>query len=88
MTHWNTLRLPVFNLAYEDLVNNPEDQLNTLFEFLGCKYEQNCLSFYNQKRAVTTLSKQAVRQPVNTNAVSKWERYQVPLLKLMNKGDS
>ncbi len=88
MTHWNTLRLPVFNLAYEDLVNNPKDQLNTLFEFLGCKYEQNCLSFYNQKRAVTTLSKQAVRQPVNTNAVSKWERYQVPLLKLMNKGDS
>lgn len=88
MTHWNTLRLPVFNLAYEDLVNNPKDQLNTLFEFLGCKYEQNCLSFYNQKRAVTTLSKQAVRQPVNTNAVSKWERYQIPLLKLMNKGDS
>lgn len=88
MTRWNTLRLPVFNLAYEDLVNNPKDQLNSLFEFLGCKYEQNCLSFYNQKRAVTTLSKQAVRQPVNTNAVSKWERYQVPLLKLMNKGDS
>ena len=88
MTHWNTLKLPVFNLAYEDLVNNPEDQLSALFDFLGCKYEQNCLTFYKQKRAVTTLSKQAVRQPVNTNAVNKWERYQVPLLKLINKGDT
>ena len=82
MQHWRSLpSLPVYDIYYEQLVEEPQAQLSALFGFLGCKHESQCLAFYKRKAAVSTLSKQAIRQPINTQAIAHWERYKAPLLK-------
>lgn len=82
MDHWRSLpSLPLYDIHYEQIVAEPESQLSALFSFLGCEYEPQCLVFYKRKAAVSTLSKQAIRQPINTQALAHWERYKTPLLK-------
>ncbi|MEI8641020.1 sulfotransferase [Pseudoalteromonas sp. Hal099] len=82
MDHWRSLpSLPLYDIHYEQIVAEPESQLSALFSFLGCEYEPQCLAFYKRKAAVSTLSKQAIRQPINTQALAHWERYKTPLLK-------
>jgi len=73
--------LPLYDIHYKQIVAEPESQLSALFSFLGCEYEPQCLAFYKRKAAVSTLSKQAIRQPINTQALAHWERYKTPLLK-------
>lgn len=84
MAHWQTFpALQIYNLSYEQLVTDPKGQLTALLRFIGCSFEENCLAFYKQKIAVTTLSKHAIREPVNLHNVDKWQRYKTPLLKLL-----
>jgi hypothetical protein len=86
MTHWQSFpQLQIYNISYEGLVNSPKEQLTALLTFLGCQFEENCLTFYKRKQAVTTLSKLAIRQPINNSATTKWERYKTPLLKLLDE---
>ena len=82
MDHWRSLpSLPLYDIHYEQIVAEPESKLSALFSFLGCEYEPQCLAFCKRKAAVSTLSKQAIRQPINTQALAHWERYKTPLLK-------
>lgn len=86
MAHWQSMpNIAIYNMSYEQLVTEPKAQLNALFSFLNCQFEPQCLQFYTRKSAVTTLSKQAIRQPVNTSAVAHWQRYKTPLLKLLDE---
>jgi tetratricopeptide (TPR) repeat protein len=86
MAHWRCVpNIQIYDLTYEELIANPEEQLTTLFAFLGAQFENQCLTFYKRKHAVTTLSRQAIRQPINDKALTKWERYSTPLLKLINE---
>ncbi|MFP3349928.1 sulfotransferase [Pseudoalteromonas sp. SIMBA_153] len=85
MSHWQQFnRLAIYNLSYEQLIENPKDQLTALLSFTGCEFEHTCLDFYKNKSAVTTLSKHAIRQPVNNKSLDKWQRYEAPLLSLLS----
>ena len=86
MAHWQSMPdIAIYNMSCEQLVTEHKAQLNALFSFLNCQFEPQCLQFYTRKSAVTTLSKQAIRQPVNTSAVAHWQRYKTPLLKLLDE---
>ncbi|WP_457934671.1 sulfotransferase [Pseudoalteromonas sp. SCSIO 43210] len=86
MSHWYSFKeMPIYDVNYEALINNPKGQLTTLLNFLGCQYEDGCLAFHKRTSAVTTLSKHAIRKPVNNSALTKWERYRAPLLKLLDE---
>ncbi|GAA61411.1 hypothetical protein P20652_3288 [Pseudoalteromonas sp. BSi20652] len=86
MIHWQTIpALSIYNIHYEELVTNPKEQLTSLLSFLGCQFEESSLAFYKRNSPVNTLSKHAIRQPINNTAVAKWERYKTPLLKLLNE---
>lgn len=85
MAHWhNALPNAIFTLEYEQLVSNPKEQLSQLFGFLGCNFEPQCLDFYKSKKPVSTLSKHAIRQPLNNKAVERWKRFEAPLRQLLN----
>lgn len=85
MSHWQQFnRLAIYNLSYEQLIENPKGQLTALLSFTGCEFEQSCLAFYKNKSAVSTLSKHAIRQPVNNNSLNKWQRYETQLLSLLS----
>lgn len=64
-----------YEIQYEDLVANPEVEARKLIEACGLEWEDQCLSFYENKRRVDTLSVFQVRQPIYSSSTKAWERY-------------
>lgn len=88
MNHWETL-FPekIFSLTYEKLISDQETIIQELLNFCDLKWENHCLSFYDNKRNVTTASKFQVRQPLYKNAMKRWRHYEAhlqPLIKALD----
>ncbi|WP_293764125.1 sulfotransferase [uncultured Paraglaciecola sp.] len=86
MDHWQKV-LPhqVLTVSYEDVVNDFENQVRQLLYFCGLPFEQNCLEFYNNARAVNTASSEQVRQPINTKGLDAWKPFEAFLTPLQSK---
>jgi len=77
MLHWKTaLQNPVLDVRYEELVSRPEPVVARMLEFCGLAWDDRCLSFHANERAVDTLSYDQVRQPLYSRSVGRWKRYQ------------
>jgi len=62
-------------VAYEDLVADPEARSRALVAAAGLDWEDACLRFHDSDRQVATLSIQQVRQPMHTGATGGWRRH-------------
>jgi tetratricopeptide (TPR) repeat protein len=72
----------VHRLYYERFVADPEGELRRLLEYCGLAFEPECLRFYANPRIVQTHSSEQVRQPIYSDSVDHWRRYErwlVPL---------
>ena len=47
-----------------------------ILDFCNLPFEEECLRFYQNERAVKTASSEQVRQPIYTGALGKWRRYE------------
>jgi tetratricopeptide (TPR) repeat protein len=84
MTHWqDVLPLPVLDMRYEDTVANVEQQAHRLMDFLDVSWDDRCLDFHRQSRAVQTPSRWQVRQPIYTGSVGRWRNYAEQLPELV-----
>jgi len=87
--YWQqTLTRHIFNIKYEDVVNETENTVRTLLEFCNLPWNENCLSFYESKRQITTASKWQVKQPVYKQSLNRWKNYQdhlAPLQKILSQ---
>jgi len=83
MTHWRrTLGLPVYELHYEELVNDPESGARKMLRFLDLEWDDKCLQFHESRRYVGSPSYAQVRKPISTAAVGKsapYEKHLTPL---------
>ncbi len=68
-----TLPLPVLELDYQAMVNQPVSQSQRLIEFLGLRWDAACLEFHSSGAVVQTPSRWQVRQPVNRRSVGRWQ---------------
>ena len=75
----------VHRLIYDDLVDDLEGQVRRLLDYVGVPFEDNCLRFFETKRAVHTPRSEQVRQPINRKGFGRWRQYQ-PWLDEMKKG--
>jgi hypothetical protein len=77
MAHFDCV-LPgrVHRLFYEQLVADPETEIRRLLEYLELPFEEECLAFYNNRRAVSTVSSEQVRSPIYTEALEHWRHYE------------
>lgn len=77
MAHWHSI-LPgeILTVQYEDVVNDLETQVNTLLDHCGLGFEDACIRFYEQDRAVRTASSEQVRQPIYRDALQQWKNYE------------
>lgn len=76
MAHWQrVVPLPILEVRYESLVTDFDRQARRLVEFVGLPWDETCLQFHSNDRAVQTLSRWQVRQPVHSRAVGRWRRY-------------
>ena len=76
MIHWNKLYPEkILNFNYEELTANPDMKTKDLLKFCGLKWDENCLSFFKNKRAVSTASYVQIRSPIYKSSVKSWMRY-------------
>ena len=76
MDHWREV-LPghFYEVSYEELTSNQEEQSRKLIEHCGLEWEEACLDFHNTGRKVKTASAFQVRQPMHSQSVDLWQRY-------------
>ena len=79
----------LMTIEYESLVTEAENQIRQLLNFIGLSYESQCLEFHTQQRAVKTLSKDQVRNPIYTSSLEPWKGIESYIKPLMDAfGDS
>jgi len=77
MAHYDAV-LPgrVHRVIYERMVEDTESEVRRLLEYCGLPFEEACLRFYENDRAVRTASSEQVRQPIFRDAVDHWRHYE------------
>lgn len=77
MAHFDAV-LPgrVHRVIYEKLIADPEAETRALLDACGLPFEEACLRFYENKRAVRTPSSEQVRQPINAGGLESWRPYE------------
>jgi len=80
MAHFDAV-LPgrVHRVIYEDMVADPEARIRDLLDYCGLPFEEACLRFHENARAVRTASSEQVRRPIFTEALDHWRRYEAHL---------
>jgi tetratricopeptide (TPR) repeat protein len=76
MAHWRKV-LPgrFYEVSYEQLTSNQEQESRNLIEYCGLEWQDACLDFYKTDRKVKTASAFQVRQPMHNQSVDLWKRY-------------
>lgn len=76
MAHFDQV-LPgrVHRVFYEDMVDDTEAQVRRLLDYCGLPFEDGCLRFFENKRAVRTASSEQVRKPIYREGVDHWRNY-------------
>lgn len=72
----------VHTLIYEDLIDDTEGQVRALLDYCGLPFDPACLRFFENDRAVRTVSSEQVRQPIYRSGLDQWrafERHLAPL---------
>jgi len=77
MSHFDTV-LPgrVHRVFYEQMVEYPEREIRRLLDYCGLPFEEKCLHFYQNDRAVRTASSEQVRQPIFREGVDQWRHFE------------
>ena len=76
MSFWRE-RIPdsIYELGYEALTENQEEETRKLLSFCDLEWEHQCLDFHRTKRAVRTTSAVQVRKKMYTGSSEAWRKY-------------
>ena len=77
MAHFDAV-LPgrVHRVIYERMIADTEAEIRRLLARCGLEFEETCLRFYENERAVRTASSEQVRQPIFRQALDHWRHYE------------
>jgi tetratricopeptide (TPR) repeat protein len=89
MDHWDkALPGKILRVQYEDVVADLDTQVRRILDYCGLPFEQACIDFHQNKRAVRTPSSEQVRQPIYQSGLEQWRNYEShlgPLKKALSK---
>ena len=66
----------VYRVHYERMVTDTEAEVRRLPAHCGLAFEEGCLRFYENERAVRTASSERVCQPIFQDALEQWRHYE------------
>jgi tetratricopeptide (TPR) repeat protein len=76
MAHWQSLFGDrIHTVQYETLVSDPETEVRRLIDAIGLPWSEDCLTFHDQARNVSTMSVAQVRKPIYQSSVGRWQAY-------------
>jgi hypothetical protein len=83
MQHWSKLvGLDIHQLSYEQLVVDPKETGEKLYQFCGVDWHDRYLSLTSQQGMVNTASASQVRQEIHQGSLQKWQHYKLQLAPL------
>ncbi|MCA9017433.1 MAG: sulfotransferase, partial [Planctomycetaceae bacterium] len=62
-------------INYENLVDNPENSVREIMDYLALEWEPGCLNFHTSNEPVATASASQVRRPLYRDSVARWKKY-------------
>jgi tetratricopeptide (TPR) repeat protein len=77
----------IYDLNYENLVNNSETEIKNLIKFCELSWDPNCLKHHENKRMIKTVSFNQARKPIYQSAIKSsnvYEKYLDKLVKNFN----
>jgi len=66
----------VHRIFYENLVADPEFEIRRLLDRLDLPFEEACLKFHSNARALNSASSEQVRTPIFDDALDWWRHYE------------
>jgi len=89
MSHWQKL-FPgeIFTVQYEELVMSQERVSKQLIDYLGLEWDEKCIDFHTNQRAIITPSNIQVRQPMYKHSIDRWKPYKKhlqPLIEMLQQ---
>ena len=85
MDYWHNL-FPgkIYDISYEDLTSNQEKETRNLLRYCDLDWDENCLNFYTNTRAVKTASAVQVRNKMYQGSSDVWRKYSEHLKPLLD----
>lgn len=80
----NTFPGQIYDLSYEGLTINQEDDIRNLLKYCDLDWDKNCLNFHKNNRIVKTTSSIQVRQKIYQGSSEEWKKYKDYLKPLIN----
>ena len=86
MDHWRAVLPPgsFYEVQYEDLVADNENQARALIKYCGLEWDDACLESHKTERSIRTASVTQVRQPIYNTSVERWRKYEKHLRPLLD----
>ncbi len=69
----------IHRVIYEQMVDDTEAQVRALLAYLGLPFEDACLRFWENDRAVRTASSEQVRRPIFRDGADQWKLFDAHL---------
>jgi tetratricopeptide (TPR) repeat protein len=66
----------VHRVIHEALVADTETEVRALLNHLDLPFEEACLRFWQNDRAIQTPSAEQVRRPINRDGIDRWQPYE------------
>jgi len=66
----------IHRVIYEQMVGDTRNQVERLLAYVGVPFEEACINFWQNDRAVRTASSEQVRKPLFTDGVDHWKRFE------------
>jgi len=89
MQKWqNNYSNSIFEVNYENIIENPEDTIKNLLKYCNLEYEEACLHFYKNKHPIKTMSISQARKSIYKSSVGSGEKYNIYLKDFFNNLNS
>jgi Flp pilus assembly protein TadD len=66
----------IVRVIHENLIDDSDREISRLLTSLDLPFEENCLRFHENDRAVRTASSEQVRRPINRDGVDQWKPFE------------
>ena len=85
MVFWHELfPKKIYDITYEDLTINQEHETRKLLEYCDLEWDENCLNFHTNNRAIKTASSLQVKEKIYQGSSDAWKNFESQLRPLIN----
>ena len=65
----------IYNIKYENLIDNSEKEIKKLINFCGLEWDPNCLNHHKNKFGIKTASITQARKPIYKSSKNLYQNY-------------